>query len=126
MQLKIQTHVFTSICSIMNCTTGFYGATLISLIKYAQDTANAFSNQPRPLWSNMEHWQLFFQYPKYHFWTKFEVLIHSTIILSTYYMSDTMLGAEQAKWDDFLISEEFRSLKQCFSNYFYSPEPSFD
>lgn len=33
--------------------------------------------------------------------------------------SDTMLGAEQAKWDDFLISEEFWSLKQCFSNYFF-------
>ena len=33
MQFKIQTHVFTSIYSIRNCTTGFYGATLISLIK---------------------------------------------------------------------------------------------
>lgn len=33
MQFKIQTHVFTSIYSIMNCKTGFYGATLISLIK---------------------------------------------------------------------------------------------
>lgn len=26
----------------------------------------------------MEHWQLLFQYPKYHLWNKFELLIHST------------------------------------------------
>lgn len=74
----------------------------------------------------MEHWQLLFQQPQSHFWNRFEVLIHSTITLSTYYVSDTTRSAKQAKWDDFLISQDFRSLKQCFSNYFYESVPSSD
>lgn len=122
---KIKTHVFTYVYSVTNCTTGFYETTSILLIKMLETLTNSQINLCHFV-VQMEHWQIFFQYPKHHFWNKFEVLIHSTIISSTYYVSDTIVGAEQAKWDDFLISEEFRSLKQCFSNYFYSSVPSFD
>lgn len=77
MQFKIKTHLFTYAYPIINCTTKVYETTSILLIKFLKMPAHSQINLCH-FAVQVEHWQLLFQYPKYHFWNKSEVLIHST------------------------------------------------